>query len=100
MISQKKEINMAKKKKKKRRADTQNEPNIIDINTRREENRRMRQIQAEAVRAKRGHKSITQEMLDGMARDEAISRGDTIPASAEKAKAHSKKKKKNQAQYF
>lgn len=81
---------MAKRKKKRQKAKELTDPNVIDIDDKREERRRRLRAEAEASRAKRGEKSIMQEMLD------EISRGDEreIPKPPENTKTSKKKKKR------
>lgn len=83
---------MAKRRKKKQKAKELTKDKIIDIDTEREERRLRLRREAELSRAKRGEKSLVQEMFDEM------TRGDE-PQAAEKEKQEaagkSGKNKKN-----
>lgn len=82
---------MAKRKKKKQKAKELTDPNVIDIDAKREERRRRLKAEAEASRAKRGEKSIMQEMLDD------ISRGDEPQEIERSDKKNGRKKKKKRS---
>ena len=84
---------MAKRRKKKQKARELTEQNIIDIDARREERRRKLRREAEAERAKRGEKSIMQEMMDDMTRgDERFERQEDKTAQRSKKRREKKKK--------
>lgn len=85
---------MAKRRKKKQKARELTEKNIIDINARREERRLKLRAEAEAERARRGEKSIMQEMMDDMARgDERFENKEEDEAVKRSKKRREKKKK-------
>jgi cell division protein FtsB len=85
---------MAKKQKKKKKRKGSESKNIIDIETRREERRKELRAEAEASRAKRGEKSIMQEMLD------EIERGDEYDMAYKPEKKTEKKKAKKKKPSF
>lgn len=86
---------MAKRRKKKQKAKELTEQNIIDIDARREERRLKLRAQAEAERARRGEKSIMQEMMDDMARgDERFERNEEEDEAVKRSKRRREKKKK------
>ncbi len=85
---------MAKRRKKKQKARELTEKNIIDINAKREERRLKLRAEAEAERARRGEKSIIQEMMDDMARgDERFENKEEDEAVKRSKKRREKKKK-------
>ncbi len=85
---------MAKRRKKKQKAKELTEQNIIDIDARREERRLKLRAEAEAERARRGEKSIMQEMMDDMARgDERFETREEDEAVKRSKKRREKKKK-------
>ncbi len=85
---------MAKRRKKKQKAKELTEQNIIDIDARREERRMKLRAEAEAERAKRGEKSIMQEMMDDMARGDERYEYHEEDAAVKRSKKRREKKKK------
>lgn len=86
---------MAKRRKKKQKAKELTQQNIIDIDARREERRLKLRAEAEAERARRGEKSIMQEMMDDMARgDERFERNKKEDEAFKRSKRRREKKKK------
>ena len=85
---------MAKRRKKKQKARELTEQNIIDIDSKRDERRQKLRKQAEAERAKRGEKSIMQEMMDDMSRGDERYEPREQDEAAKRSKKRREKKKK------
>ena len=85
---------MAKRRKKKQKARELTEQNIIDIDSKRDERRQKLRRQAEAERAKRGEKSIMQEMMDDMSRGDERYEPREQDEAAKRSKKRREKKKK------
>lgn len=85
---------MAKRRKKKQKAKELTEQNIIDMDAKRQERRRKLRAEAEVERAKRGEKSIMQEMMDEMARGDERYEPHGADAVAKRDKKRREKKKK------